>query len=553
MIRELLADRLAHALEAAVAAGDLPPTEAGAIHVERARHEAHGDFASNVAMVLAKSARRRPLDIAQALSARLETRDDVAEITVAAPGFLNIRVSDVFLRRSLQAILKEGPGHGRSQVGAGETVLIEYVSANPTGPLHVGHGRWAVLGSALAATMTWAGYAVSQEFYINDAGNQLQNLGRSLMYRMEGRALPEDASEFYGGDYVEQAAAAAREQLGDLSALDEDARIRRLADFGRDWFLAAQDATLGRLGTRFDRWVSERTLHEAGAVERMLGEMETSGAVVRRDGALWLTSSAHGDTEDRVVVRADGRPTYLAADMAYHADKFARGHERLLNIWGADHHGYVARMRAAVACMGRNPDQLEVVLGQLVKLFREGQEVRMSKRTGDMVTLDEVLDEVGRDATRWFLVARSADSTIDFDLDLARQESSDNPVYYVQYAHARICSIMRAAAEAGHLPESWDAVDLQSFDAPEERALALWLAGFTDEVAGAALAREPHRLTRYATDLAQRYHAFYTQCRVIDAAHPERTVTRLALCAATRQVLAILLESLLGIAAPEAM
>ncbi|MEB3237209.1 MAG: arginine--tRNA ligase [Candidatus Sericytochromatia bacterium] len=553
MIRELLADRLAVALEAAVAAGDLPLADAGTIHVERARHEAHGDFASNVAMVLAKSARRRPLDIAQAISDRLVTGDDLAEVSVAAPGFLNIRVSDAFLRRSLATILGEGAAHGRSTVGNAEKVLIEYVSANPTGPLHVGHGRWAVLGSALAATMRWAGYDVAQEFYVNDAGNQLQNLGRSLLYRMEGRPLPEDASEFYGGAYVEEAAKAAREQLGDLSALDEEARVRRLADFGRDWFLAAQDTTLDRLGTRFDRWVSERTLHEAGAVEAMLREMEASGAVVRRDGALWLTSAAHGDTEDRVVVRADGRPTYLAADMAYHADKFARGHDRLLNIWGADHHGYVARMRAAVACMGRDPGKLEVVLGQLVKLFRDGQEVRMSKRTGDMVTLDEVLDEVGRDATRWFLVARSADSTIDFDLDLARQESSDNPVFYVQYAHARICSIMRAAGEAGHLPTDWGTVTLLPFEAPEERALALWLAGFTDEVAGAALAREPHRLTRYATDLAQRYHAFYTQCRVIDTAQPERTVTRLALCAATRQVLAILLESLLGISAPEAM
>lgn len=553
MIRHLIATKLSAALDAAVAAGELPAADTVSVHVERARHESHGDFASNVAMVLAKVARRRPLEIAHAISGRVAIGDDLELVSVAAPGFLNVTVSDAFLRSGVRKILDDGARHGRSEVGAGEKVLVEYVSANPTGPLHVGHGRWAALGSALAAVLEWAGYQVSQEFYINDAGNQLQNLGRSILYRLEGRELPEDASEFYGGVYVHEAAVAAKEQLGDLAGLSEEDRVRRLADFGRDWFLAAQDKTLARMGTLFDRWVSERTLHEAGAVEALLHELEDEGAVIRREGALWLTSATHGDTEDRVVVRADGRPTYLAADMAYHADKFARGFDRLLNIWGADHHGYVARMRAAVACMGRDPQTLEVVLGQLVKLFRGGQEVRMSKRTGEMVTLDDVLDEVGKDATRWFLLARSADSTIDFDLDLAKQESSDNPVYYVQYAHARICSIMRAAKDAGHLPADWAGVELLPLEAAEERALALWLIGFTDEVAAAAQAREPHRLTRYATDLAQRYHAFYTQCRVIDPAQPSRTVTRLALCAATRQVLAILLDDLLGVAAPEAM
>ncbi len=553
LLKDTIAARIAEALEKAVAAGDLPPEARTAPLVERTRNPAHGDFATNVAMTLAKPVRRAPAQIAGAIASKLEINGLFAKVDVAAPGFINVTLTLETLQQQVRQILAAGENYGKSQVGRGERLLLEYVSANPTGPLHVGHGRWAVLGSALARLMSWAGWHVTQEFYINDFGNQLQNLGRSLYFRVHDLPFPEDAKDLYGGAYVEDACAAARKTIPDLDTLPEDEQVRKLSEFGRDYFIAQQEGVLERLGTSFELWFSERDLHRSGEVTRVLDVLKERGELEERDGALWLLSSKYGDTEDRVVVRSDGRPTYLAADIAYHWDKLRRGHQRLINIWGADHHGYVPRMKASLAALGYDPDALEVILGQLVKLLRGGQEVRMSKRAGNIITIDEVIDEVGIDATRYFMVARSADTTIDFDLDLAVKESADNPVFYVQYAHARICSIWRMGEEQKLVPADLGAVDLSPLAHPDERKLMLTLAQFPDEVAAAALAREPHRMARYAQDLATDFHQFYTNCRVLNEAAPAETTARLGLVRAAQIVLKSTLTGILGISAPERM
>ncbi len=553
MLKDAIASRLAEALEGAVKAGKLPPEARTVPGVERTRNPAHGDYASNVAMTLAKPIKRAPAQIATEIVGFLATGDLVGRVEIANPGFINLTLTHEALCKAVGDILALGDRYGRCQVGGGERLVLEYVSANPTGPLHVGHGRWAALGSALASLLDWAGYNVHQEFYVNDFGNQLLNLGRSLYYRYHDQPFPAEAPDLYGGAYIVEAARAARAIAPELEGKDEGEQVQRMTEFGRDYFLAQQREVLDRLGAHFDLWYSERDLHRSGEVGRTLEALRAAGDTYEQDGALWLKSSARGDTEDRVLVRSDGRPTYLAADIAYHWDKLRRGFVRLLDIWGADHHGHIARMRAALACLGYDPASLEVVLGQLVKLFRDGHEVRMSKRTGEMITLAELLDEVGVDATRYFLVSRGADTPVEFDLDLARKESAENPVFYVQYAHARICSIWRMASESGQLPAALESTPLDALQEPDERRLMLALAQFPDEVAGAALAREPHRIARYAQDLATDFHQFYTNCRVIDPDAPATTAARLVLVYATRTVLRNALTGILGISAPERM
>lgn len=554
--RQLIAGAVRSALEKAVSSGALPPEAVTTPLIEKTRDPKFGDFATNVAMTLAKPVRKAPAAIAEAIVANLPQGDLLEKVEVANPGFINVTLHAGWLQDNVRRILAAGSTYGHVAVGAGEKVLLEYVSANPTGPLHVGHGRWAALGSTLANLMTAAGYRMSQEFYINDAGNQMLNLGKSVLYRMEGRAIPEGEAgkEFYGGASILEVAESARERLGgELAGLDEAAKIERLTRFARDHYLAEQQATLERIRVGFDVWYSETTLHRQGEVAKALAVLEERGHVYEQDGALWLKSTEFGDDKDRVVVRENGLPTYLAADIAYHWDKLQRGYAKLINIWGADHHGYVPRMKAAVQALGYPADALEVIIGQLVSLYRAGEPVRMSKRTGEMVTLDEVIDEVGPDATRYFLVMRSADTPVDFDLELAKQETSDNPVFYVQYAHARICSILRNAAEAGFQAEGLEGADLARLVHADERSLMLRLASYPDEIAKAALAREPHRIARYAQDLAADFHQFYTTCRVLDAAAPELTRARLALAVASRITLANALSGILGVGAPERM
>ncbi|MEB3221535.1 MAG: arginine--tRNA ligase [Candidatus Sericytochromatia bacterium] len=559
MLKSLVADALHQALVAACGAGQLPVEAPPVPGVEVPRDPSHGDFATNVAMVLARQARMAPLKIAEAIVAHLAVGGPIASASVAAPGFINVRLSDAWLQQNLQAIAAGGAAYGRSEVGRGERVLLEYVSANPTGPLHVGHGRWAAIGSGLANLMKAAGYVVHQEFYVNDAGNQMQLLGRSLEVRMRQRLgqaveLPEDG---YHGQYMVDVAAAALAELGEgVLALPEADRVARLTDFARDHLLALQQATLAAMRTHFDAFFSERTLHTEGRVAEALEAVVRTGHMYEKDGARWLRSTDFGDDKDRVVVRDNGQPTYLAADIAYHWDKLRRGYSRLINILGADHHGYVSRLSASVQALGGKPDTLECIIGQMVNLFRDGEPVRMSKRSGEMVTLQEVIDEVGADAARYFLLMRSTDTTLDFDLGLAVRETADNPVFYVQYAHARICSILRMAAQehgdAAVSPDALAGADLSRLVAPDERQLMLKLASFPDEVAAAALAREPYRLPRYAQELATAFHQFYASCRVLtdDAA---LMTARLSLIAATRQVLRNALEDLIGVSAPERM
>ena len=554
-LRQALAGALQAAIDRAISAGDLPPEGAAEPFIERTRDSRFGDFASNVAMTLARPLRRAPLQIAQAIARHTVLEGVVGSVEVAPPGFINLKVSDDWLREQIGVVSAAGDRYGQARAPITKPILIEYVSANPTGPLHVGHGRWAALGSTLANLLKWAGTPVRQEFYINDAGNQMLNLGRSVLYRLEGRSIPtgDEGSNFYGGASIQDVADRAREAIAsELEGLDEDGKIARLTAFARDFYLAAQKQTLARLRVHFDTWYSETTLHSSGEVERTLDRLKASGDVYEQDGALWLRSTAHGDDKDRVVIRDNGLPTYLAADIAYHADKLARSGGTLLNIWGADHHGYVARIQAALVALGNPPGACEVLIGQLVSLFRDGEPVRMSKRTGEMVTLDEVIDEVGPDAARFYLVMRGADTPLDFDLTLARQETADNPVFYVQYAHARICSILRNADEVG-LSGDTGAIEVSRLVAPDERQLLQMIAAFPDEVRTAAQAREPHRIARYAQDLAAAFHQFYTTCRVIQTEQRELSLARLALAAATRQTLACALEGILGVTAPAKM
>jgi arginyl-tRNA synthetase len=556
MLRQLIADHLAGALQAAIEQGQLPQGISVRPLVEKPRDPQHGDYATNLAMTLAKPAKMAPPQIAKILLEHIPTNGLIASASMAGPGFINLSLSLDWLRNNVHAILKEKEAYGRSDAGKGEKVLLEFVSANPTGPLHVGHGRWAAIGSTLANVMNAAGFAVHQEFYINDAGNQMQNLGRSVMYRMEGRPIPEGEAgkEFYGGAYIHDVAAAARDAVGpELAGMDEDAKVKRLTLFARDLLLGQQQKTMSRIRCNFDEFFSETRLHQEGAIQKAVEVLKETGHLYEKDGALWLKSTDFGDDKDRVVIRENGLPTYLAADIAYHWNKLVRGYDKLINIFGADHHGYVARMKAAVQALGYPADKLEIIIGQLVSLYRAGEPVRMSKRTGEMVTLDEVIDEVGPDAARYFLVMRSSDTPLDFDLELAKKETADNPVFYVQYAHARICSILRLAEEQGHSLEGLDSADLSALGHEDERVLMLKLASYTDELSGAAFAREPHRIARFAQDLAGDFHAFYTNCRVLNPEDAALTRARLALAVASRTVLANALEGILGVRAPERM
>jgi arginyl-tRNA synthetase len=524
-----------------------PDTPSPAYAVMVPKEEGHGAFASNVAMQLAGTLRRPPREIAEALRSRIPHHAFLERVEVAGPGFLNFFLSPRFGPKVLERVLQAGDAYGTVDVGRGERVLLEFVSANPTGPLNVVSARAAAVGDSLARLLRRAGYTVHTEFYINDAGGQIERLGESVEARMLellGRPfeLPEEG---YRGPYVVDVARQALAAFGEgiLSAPREE-RVARLADFAMRQFRQRED--LEAYGVTFDRWFSERRdLHEAGKVERALGLLKERGELLPEDGALVLPTTRYGDDKDRVVVRSDGRPTYFAADIAYHLDKFERGFDTLIDLLGPDHHGYIARLKAAVAALGHPPERLEILLIQWVRLLRGGEAVSMSKRAGDFVTLAELVEEVGRDAARFFFLLRSHESPLDFDLDLAVQESNENPVFYVQYAHARIASILRQAE--GVEGEA----DFSRLVEPEELLLLRKLDAFEEEVADAAEAREPHRIARYALDLAALFHGFYTRHRVLNV-DPPLSVARLALVGAVAQVLRSALD-ILGVSAPERM
>ena len=573
-LREQVEEVVDAALSAAVADGSLPLEEVPAAALERPRDAANGDWASTVALRAAKAAHMKPRDVAEAVVAHLPENDLIASTEIAGPGFVNIRLTNAALASVIAEVRREGMDFGRGEAPANAgRINLEYVSANPTGPMHVGHGRWAALGDSMARVLRHAGFDVSEEFYINDHGTQMDNFGRSVSARYEqlcGRDVPMPEN-CYGGAYVIDIAREILDADG-KKWLDvpEEERVVAFRERSYVEMLEHNKAVLSDFGTTFDTWFSERTLYvpdEDGksAVDRALEAMDAKGYVFQKDGATWFKSTAFGDEKDRVLIKENGEFTYFLSDVAYHYNKIQRGFTHLIDIWGADHHGYVKRCQAMLAAWGYE-GALEVVLGQLVNLFRDGSAVRMSKRTGEMVTFEELIEEVGVDATRYLMLSRSSDQPIDFDIEVAKKKDATNPVYYVQYAHARICSILRkaacegdlAAAEAGdiafgELAERTVGADVDLSPLGEESELALMrkMGDFADMVAQAAADRAPFRLTHYAQDLAALFHQFYTNCHVLADDEATRRA-RLALCDASRIVLALTL-SLLGVSAPEKM
>jgi len=568
---ETLEELVRAALRGAVDDGELRMGEIPTPRFERPRDPSHGDWATNIAMQSSKAAGASPRSIADAIAARMAGHPDIDSVEVAGPGFINIRLSASALQRVLTEARTQGRNFGSSKLGQGKRVQVEFVSANPVGPMHVGHGRWAALGDSMARVLEHAGWRAEREFYINDVGVQMDIFARSVAARyleIGGKEVEFDP-EWYQGVYITDIAREIFEEEGaawiESDAAEREAHFKEVA---YSQVLSHLQRVLHDFGVDFDVWFSERTLHAADAegrtaIERAISRLRDAGYVYDLDGAVWFRSTDFGDDKDRVLKKSDGAYTYFAADVAYHADKLDRGFDRIINIWGADHHGYVKRMQATFTAMGHD-DKLDVVIGQLVNLYRGGQVVRMSKRTGEMVTFEDLLSDVGGDAARYFFLRRSTDQPLDFDIELAQSQSSENPVYYVQYAHARICSILRkgaaeddaAVAEAGIddlaariIPHE---APLHLLDSPAELALMRKLMEFEEVVESAASQLAPFKLTRYAEELASAFHQFYTVCRVIDPEEPEMTHARLYAVDATRIALAGVLD-LIGVSAPERM
>lgn len=520
--------------------------------LERPRLPEHGDLATNVAFLLASRERRSPREIAEAIAARL--RDELVErVEVAGGGFINLFLRPQALYPCLAEIVKDPEAYGRGNWGRGRRALVEFVSANPTGPLHVGHGRGAAVGDSVARLLQATGWEVCREYYVNDVGLQMERLGLSTLARCRQlQGLPAELPpEGYRGEYLVEIAREALRELGQGVAQEANG-AERLAEFAKERILGWIRRDLADFRVKFDRWRSERELLTSGAVQAALDLLKARGYLYRSDGALWFRSSAFGDEKDRVVVRANGLTTYFASDIAYHREKLERGYELLVNVWGADHHGYVERVRAALTALGYDPQCLRVLLVQLVNLLREGRPLAMSTREGQFITLREVMEEVGVDAARYIFLTRRSDAKLDFDLELAKRQSEDNPVYYVQYAHARIASIMRHAEQQGLSPAEVAEADPSPLELPEELELIKRLALFPDLVEGAAQAFEPHRLTTYLQELVASFHRYYTRHRVVMPHEPALSRARLLLCQGIATVIRNGL-GLLGVSAPERM
>ncbi len=584
--RETIREILARAINELAGEGFVAAVQPAAVSIERTKRPEHGDFASNVALTLAKPAGKPPRAVAEAIVARLARlprggASPLAEATVAGPGFINLRLAPSFWQAALGQILAAGADWGRGAPRATPKVLLEYLSSNPTGPITVAHGRVAAVGDALTRLLRFAGYSVTPEFYINDAGNQVQTLALSTWVRYMDRARAADPSvpevafpeNGYKGAYIRDFGRALYERDGArwVSATPPvGADMEAIQSFAIASSLSIIRGTMDRFGVTFDVWQSERELHQSGEVTATLAGLETAGFIDRHDGAVWLkTTALWGDDKDRVVMKSDGLPTYLLADIAYHLKKLARGYDELCDIWGADHHGYIPRMQAALKAFGHDPAVLRVILIQIVSLLRDGQPVAMGKREGEFVTLDEVITEVGRDATRFFYLMRRHDTALEFDLDLAKKQSMDNPVYYVQYGHARCAAIIRRAGELGAERPAFSPELAAELTLPEELAILRRLADFPDFVADAAAAREPNRLTTYLMELAGEFQSYYTQLQKVhgDTILPQerqrtgdwratwnwhKTAARLYWIDAIAQVIRAGLD-LLGVSAPEVM
>jgi arginyl-tRNA synthetase len=548
LLRDLITDSLTRAREAGeVNFADLP-----AFEVEAPRQAEHGDFATNAALVLASQAKQSPRRLAEIIKNGLAAPAGILKkVEIAGPGFINFFMEDAYWREVLPAILRLGGAYGDCDLGRGLKVQVEFVSANPTGPLHIGHGRGAALGDALARLLNSAGYRVEREYYINDVGNQILTLGKSLAFRLrelqgEKVEFPEDG---YQGDYMQDLARQYLAEHGPPPAGGAHQDYLPLGRYAADLILADIKKDLEDFGVTFDRWFSETDLFDQGWVERSFAFLKEQGYLYEADGALWFPASRFGDEKDRVVRRSNGATTYFASDVAYHLHKFDRSYDLVVDLWGADHHGYVPRLQAAVQAMGRK-DRLHIILVQLVSLLRQGEPVAMTTRGGTFVTLREVLDEVGKDAARFIFLTRRADAHLDFDLELAKQQNAENPVYYVQYAHARLASVFRQA-EAQELTPSYDVSLLPLLSLPEELDLLKMLANYPDLVEGAARQLEPHRITYFLTELASRLHSYYRNQRFITE-DIELTQARLWLVLGVKTVLAHGL-GILGVTGPESM
>lgn len=572
-IREQLEQIISAAVQSSLEDGSLELSEVPKPSLERPRDVSNGDWASTLAMRCAKMAHKNPREIAQIIVDHLPANSYISSAEIAGPGFINIKLTPAAFQSVVAEVRTRRDEYGKASAVSAKPINLEYVSANPTGPMHVGHGRWAALGDATARVLRHAGYEVSEEFYINDHGVQMDVFGRSISVRylqLLGHDI-EMPEKCYGGAYVKDIAQHIIDTDGDkwVSASDEE-RVATFREIGYKQMLALMQQTLSDFGTTFDTWYSERSLYKAGddgkcAVDRALEAMGASGYLYQKDDATWFRSTDFGDDKDRVLLKANGEYTYFTSDIAYHYDKLQRGFGQLIDIWGADHHGYIKRCEAMLAAFGY-PGVLEVMLGQLVNLFRDGKPVRMSKRTGEMVTFKELIDEVGVDATRFMMLSRSSDQPIDFDIEVAKKKDSSNPVYYVQYAHARICSVLRkaaeaeasSAAEAGKISMDELAsslipadVDLTPLTHSSEIALMRKMDDFGELVALAARDRAPFRLTHYAQELASLFHQFYTNCHIIGEDEVLQAA-RLALADAARTVLALTLK-LIGVSAPSKM
>lgn len=554
-MKERLTDILLSAIDCARRDGALPCDELSSVVLEKPRDARMGDWACTIALSLAAKLKRSPRDIANIIVANIGTGHDVLEkVEIAGPGYINFTLAKDVWRTVLKEVEEQGADFGRSGTGQGKSVNVEFVSANPTGPMHVGHGRGAAVGDAICRLLEFSGYTVTREFYINDAGRQMNMMGISIYSRY--RQLLGDDIPFpeggYGGDYIRDIAQKAVEEVGDRyrnSSAEESLDFFR--DFGYRILLAALKSDLSDFGITFDNWFSERGLYERGEIVKALDKLREKGYTYESEDALWLRSTDFGDDKDRVLRKGDGEYTYLAPDIAYHLNKLECGYDTLVNLWGADHHGYIPRMQAAIQAFGHSRETLKVVLVQMVALLRGGQPVVMSKRAGEFVTLREVMDEVGPDAARFFFLMRRSDSHLDFDLELAKQQNSENPVYYVQYAHARLAGVLRQAAERGITVPRASEADLTLLSLPSEIELLKELDHFPDLVEGSALALEPHRITFYLQGLAGSLHKYYFENRIMGD-EPELTRSRLVLIKGVKTVLGNGLR-LLGVTAPDLM
>ncbi|WP_017725947.1 arginine--tRNA ligase [Halalkalibacterium ligniniphilum] len=552
---EQIKQRLKEEIIAAVKTAGLASEETmPEVVLETPKDKAHGDYATNMAMQLARVAKKAPRVIAEELANALDkSKASIKSIEIAGPGFINFFMDNGYLREVIPSVLKAGAAYGETNVGKGKKIQVEFVSANPTGNLHLGHARGAAVGDSLCNVLEKAGFDVSREYYINDAGNQINNLALSLEARYFQalgfeKEMPEDG--YHGQDIIGFGEELAKEHGDRYVHMQEEERLSFFREYGLNKELDKIKADLAEFRVHFDNWYSETSLYTTGKVEETLNVLKEKGETYEKDGATWFRSTTYGDDKDRVLIKNDGSYTYLTPDIAYHEDKMKRGFEKLINIWGADHHGYIPRMRAAIQALGYNKDQLDVQIIQMVSLFQNGEKVKMSKRTGKAVTLRDLMEEVGIDATRYFFAMRSADSHLDFDMDLAVSKSNENPVYYVQYAHARVCSILRQGEELGLTYD--ETTDLSDISSEKEYELLKKIGEFPEAVSEAAEKQVPHRVTNYVHELASTLHSFYNAERVINPENDKQSKARLALMKATQITIQNALK-LVGVEAPERM